>query len=84
MGNMYHLEKLKFNFLLSDFLECLFSKALCRVVFFYFYSQLSLKKKKWGEEQAQLHILWVQQRGLFVSISIDELTVLILASTNAE
>lgn len=48
---MYHLEKLKFNFLLSDFLECLFSKALCRVVFFYFYSQLSFKKKKKKEEK---------------------------------
>lgn len=30
---MYRSEKLKFNFLLSDFPECLFGKALYRVVF---------------------------------------------------
>lgn len=30
---MSHLEKLKFNFVLSDFPECLFGKASYRIVF---------------------------------------------------
>lgn len=41
---MYPLEKLKFNFLLSDFPECLFGKALYQVVFFVFILNPSVKK----------------------------------------
>lgn len=46
MGSVYHLEKFKFNFLLSDFLECLFCKALYRVVFSLFLFPTLLKKEK--------------------------------------
>lgn len=55
---MYHLEKLKFNFLLSDFPECLFGKALYRVVFFFvFIPNPPLKEKQSKAAAAQLHIL---------------------------
>lgn len=64
---MYHLEKLKFNFLLSDFPECLFSKALYRVVFFFcFYSQPPFKKRKKNKPS---YTLCESSRGLFANIA---------------
>lgn len=72
MGNMYHLEKLKFNFLLSDFPECSFGKAWYRTVFsflFLFPTLLKEKKKKnnlpkWkknnNNNRKKKNSLWIQ------------------------
>lgn len=43
---MYRLEKLKFNFLLSDFPECSFGKAWYRTVFSFLFLFPNLLKEK--------------------------------------